>query len=388
MKKVIVTLLAAIIMIASVSFNIKLNADACELPDCQNLFVSTLNETLANSNISEAEVSFRSEKIYDMNLNELGCLYVFYVDDEEGFAISVYHNGGFVISEIFLDTDNPYDGCPGLKVYPSVSVYVYYYNGQFCDANSKLPFSEEAVDLLSEVTFRGGEEPVVSTSQTIYYSYRSESHYWLCAYPPDYIGIPGYTNICVAIAAGNIVGYWDRFNVNLMPNFDPGELWNGEYYYYSYDSAINSMIAQLALLMNGGNGTTVAQCQTGLSSYCTSAGYTASYTTVMSNGSFDYNAAKDQIDDGEPILIFSEGFTIYSIYSYPNNGLDSYMGITCTGNHAMAGFGYMDVTYTFSDNTSQTSHFIKVASGQSTLTTGYYNISTHNIDDAFSIYIS
>lgn len=387
MKKALVTTLTAILMLATGNAGGTV-AKACDIPQCRNLFTTTLNKLLEDNNITEADVSYVTEKVYDMEFNELGCLYDFTVDETSGFALMIYYEGRFEISEIYLDAENPYENCNGIKVYPATSLYLYFENGNYYDALTDLPYTDEAVASISDMAFRGGDEDIESASQRIYYTYHNVVEDWLCANHPNYTGVSGINNICVAIAAGNIIGYWDRFNPNLIADFEPGELWNGMYFYDPAGAEVDDSIRQLAADMGAGNGTTVAECKSGMTTYCKRAGYSISYGNLMSWGSFNYTAAKKKFAAGEPIMIFSQGFTVYMFMPSEENNYDSYMGITCRGNHAMAGFGYMEVSYTFSDGSTDSAEYIRVASGQGILKEGYYNIKTHKINDAFSVKIS
>ena len=391
MKKTLITTLVAILSMATVLFGAFTPAYACELSECQNLFTSTLNSLIESTGIDVAEVSYVTEKVYDMNLNDLGCLYDFTVNETAGFAIMIYYEGQFEIAEIFLDATNPYKDCSGIKVYPSTSLYLYYTDGNFYDANTDLPYSDGAVATLSENTFCGGGE-VVFNNHAVNYIYRSFNEatdmYLLCGAHPDYVGISGINNICVPIAASNVIGYWDRFKPNLIPNYEPGSLWNGIYFYDADRGPADDCTRQLATDMNAGSGTTVSECKSGMTTYCNRAGYSITYSSLMSNGSFNYTLAKNKLLAGQPVMIFSQGFSAYEIFPNEEEGNDAYIGITCNMNHAMAGFGFMSITYTLLDGTVTTLDFIRVATGQSVHSAGYYNIRTHTINDAFSVNIT
>ncbi|MCL2798153.1 MAG: hypothetical protein FWD58_08900, partial [Firmicutes bacterium] len=57
--------------------------------------------------------------------------------------------------------------------------------------------------------------------------------------------------------------------------------------------------------------------------------------------------------------------------------------------HAMAGFGYNEVTYTLTNGTTRTDTYIQVATGLGSKTKGYYNIYYNTqIDECFAITIS
>ena len=396
MKKLTVSFLTAVTLTASsLTAGVSVQAKACELPACSNLFTDTIDGLLSQNGVFNADVIYSTEKLYDLQQQEVGCLYDFSVNGENGYAVLVNNEGEFCISEVFLNAENPYKNVRGVKTYPAVSVYMDYFEGQYFDAETGVPYTEAAIETLSEKSFNGGESSVSADAYRVYYQSRTaldDGSYLMCGQHPTYVGIEGYQNICVSIAASNIIGYWDRFKPNLISDFEPGELYNGIYFYSGNCSETDATTRQLAIDMNAGNGTSVAECKSGMTTFCERAGYSVSFTnltkwSVFTGKTFDYTAAKQKMRSGEPILIFSEGFSAYEISENIANSYDTYIGLTCDANHAMAGFGYLDVTYTFSDGTTETDNFIRVATGQTLQTEGYYNIKTHTINDAISVNI-
>ncbi len=388
MKKVITAVVAAALAVSPVYIGGLQSAEACENTECRTLFVETLNNLLEDNAIVNAEISAETEKVYDMELRELGCLYDFTVNGTEGFAMMIYFDGRYEISEAYLDAENPYEDCNGIKVYPAAGLYLCYEEGEYYDTVTDAVVCEEAVAELKDIAYSASGGEVVWTSEYVQYTYRSEVYHNVCSRPPQYRGISGINNICVPIAAGNIVGYWDRFYPDLIPDYEPGIAMYGEYFYNLQNDDVDDMIRQLASDMGAGSGTTIREFKSGMTAFCNRAGYSVQYSSIMSFGSFNYSAAKSAIDSGLPIIIFSQGFTVYMVYDDAENSRDVYSGLTCDANHAMAGFGYLDVTYTYADGSTGTTNFIKVASGQIDLTSGYFNIKTHIIDDAYSVTIS
>lgn len=386
MKNKILSLVAAVAMIITANIVTFQSAKACERAECRDLFTATLNELLEENGIGNSDLTVQTEKVYDLNLNELGCLYDFTVNETSGYALMIEMGGVFEVSEIFLDAKNPYANCDGIKIYPSVATYLYNLNGKFYDAKTGIEISEDVIDQISDKAFYGGT--VVSDTKTVVYETRTADSWKMCVAPPKYEGISGYTNICTAIAAGNVIGFWDRFHENLIPDYTAYRELNGKYMYKFQGSEVSECIRQLAVDMNGGNGTTVAECKSGMTTYCKRAGYSISFNKTMSWGSFNYSSAKTKMKNGEPILLFSQGFSVYELYERPDDSKDIYSGYISTGNHAMVGFGYFDVTYTFADGTNSSSSYLQISSGQHDLLFGYFNVKAHQIDDAYGVKIS
>ena len=107
----------------------------------------------------------------------------------------------------------------------------------------------------------------------------------------------------------------------------------------------------------------------------------------MSGGSFNYNAAKQQIVNGEPIALFLQNCTVGTIQQ--NSGNDYIDYIVATGDHVMAGFGYKEVTYTLTGGNTRVDYYIAVASGVSLKVRGFFNINYNTqIDNAYSLLVT
>ena len=386
MKNKLLTLVTAVAIIAIANIGTLQAALACERAECRDVFSATLDELLDQNGIENPNIAIRTEKIYDLELNELGCLYDFTVNGTSGYALMIEMDNVFEVSEIIFGATNPYADCEGIKVYPSVATYLYNLNGKYYDAKTKIEIPEDTLAQMSEKAFYGGS--VVKDTKIIVYKTRTADSWKMCVAPPKYEGIVGYNNICTAIAAGNVIGFWDRFCENLIPDYTAYRELNGRYMYKMQSTEVSECIRQLAIDMNGGNGTTVTECKSGMTTYCKRAGYSISFSKTMSWGSFNYSSSKTKMKNGEPILLFSQGFSVYDTLADPDNNKDVYSGYISTGNHAMVGFGYIDVTYTFADGSSSSSSYLQIASGQNDLPFGYFNVKAHQIDDAYSVKIS
>ena len=84
-NKIIASVFAALLLAPSVNA-LKAGA-AVRYDELDNLFQATLNGILGYENVEEASISAEKEILYDINLEELGVLYSFRCDEQEGFAI-------------------------------------------------------------------------------------------------------------------------------------------------------------------------------------------------------------------------------------------------------------------------------------------------------------
>ena len=205
------------------------------------------------------------------------------------------------------------------------------------------------------------------TSHTdISYTNKSLDYYYLAASYPSYTYSPA-VGACASIAAGNIIGYYDRFDENLIPNHvSGGNIGDTEYFMYNIeDEYVNATIKKLYSYITGdGYGATEDDFKRGLTQFCTEKGKNIQFYSCMSGSSFDYEKTKNYIEAGYPIALFLSGYNIGDIFAFENR--DSVLYDLSDGNHIMIGFGYETYHY-ITNNGPETYEYINVASGM------YYN---------------
>lgn len=202
------------------------------------------------------------------------------------------------------------------------------------------------------------------------------------------------TNCCAPLAGINIVGFYDRWCENLIPNYEPGMLFgNGTYQYFPDmgKTAPRNVLKQLYSLMKTGElgGTTSTNFKNGLKAYVNSVGYNLSYSSFYNNKtSVDLQKLTSAIDNNKI------GLLMCSEYNYVNDIVynDSHAHITKRNNstaHMMMVYGY--VTYTFyKDNAIiRTDTFLNVCSSYSSGDVGYMQLYDYSkIDEALIISIT
>lgn len=226
-------------------------------------------------------------------------------------------------------------------------------------------------------------------TRTVSYTNKSESNKSLALKNPTYL-IPGVT--CVPNAAICLIGYYDRYHDNLIPNFTAGRSYGNLYMYLSPDSNVQSAAIQLAYDMGVSNpatdGVTITNFKNGMQNYCGEKSLSVSFTSCMSWGSFDYNKAKAQLNANVPLIVFMGEFGV-SVINAGNNNVDTVTTYTANAAHAMAVFGYTEITYTLSNGATKTDKYLRVANGLSGIVCELVNIELNNtFDDAYAVTIN
>lgn len=383
MKKKLFVIALAVGLLAA-NFTVISTASALSVDKCDEVFAQALSEFMADEGYGSQTIAADKQIVYDMGLEELGVLYTFTAGGEDGYAVVVDSTEGCTLSECFFGAENPYSGVEGTKVYAGPMIYLGYEDGEYTLGGEALS-DEEVADIADTAYAASGS--FTTSSETVYYTYRSYDGYALASQYPKYTEV-GLASACAPIAGGNLIGYYDRFCTNLIPNFTPGISVNDSIYIYSgQNSTINEMIYDLYDDMGTTSiGTTYDQFISGMQTYCSRAGYTFSYSDCMSGGSLDYSYVKSEIDAGRPVALFVSQYTVSTVSL--KDGYDSITNLHGTGNHVMAGFGYYDITYTLSSGGTQNSRYVAVATGLGRQSTGYFNIDRDTtINNACSINI-
>lgn len=223
------------------------------------------------------------------------------------------------------------------------------------------------------------------TSQTINYVSRQVSTKTLAIRFPTYIYSPA-VGACACIAGGNVLGFFDRYDENLIPNHTSGTAIGNTFSYSIQDSAVKDVIEQLYDLMGtSSTGTTESGFIKGITDYCTAKNKTVTFTSCMSNGSLNFSLVKSYLESNQPIILFLSGYNVAELMESSNQ--DTFYYLESTANHVMVGFGYKEYKYTLSAG-AQTINCINVASGIVERSSGLFNINYKTkINDALAINI-
>ncbi len=217
------------------------------------------------------------------------------------------------------------------------------------------------------------------TSKTL-----TESHSLALMYPNyNYSPAPGS---CGSIAGANVIGFYDRYDENLIPNHVSGTLFGNTYLYELEDAAVIATIQTLYEYMGTEHvGTTEDEFINGMTRYCTEKGKKISFTSCMSSKSFTYTSAKQKMKSNQPIVLFLSGYNTAILTTEGNTDTVNYL--ISTANHIMIGFGYEVYCYSTADGTI-TYEYINVSTGLDTATRTLFNINYKTkINDALAVNI-
>jgi len=382
MKKLIyIVLIAAIMGLSGIGIASVAYAAVSEVV-CDEVFIRTVDELYSSE---QSTITAQKEVLYDIALEPLGYLYLFDLNDEDNYAIVINSSGIYECAEIYGNAASPYGKLQGLKIYVTAFVYWVYDNDEFYCVNG-LRVSDDMFAYFTERAYFAITSNVNST-EVITFASRSESKSELAARVPQYTGI----GACVPIAGGNIIHFYTRYCANLMPGFTPGSSLGNGYLYKLTTTEITALVNQLAIDMGTGSngGTTIPQFMAGMNTYVGRQGYSTAYASCMTNGflsNLNYTAAKQKFGANQPLVIFCGAWTAATLsVSGSQETIDTYVGST---SHAMASFGYKDITYVFANGTTRADSYLQVSSGLTTRPTGYCRVGgLTTIEDAYAINI-
>lgn len=395
MKKVFI--FAACMLLAAVFCYKKVNISAKAMPvlnDCYDqIFFNTVDYVI--NEVYGFAVDFIAEKelVYDIKLDPLGYIYEFSVQNNNGYAFVINLNSQIGLAELHFNEASPFSHClygeeDSLKrIFITNSFYGYYSHGKFYLTNDNLEFLPE---MFNDTAVYGTGYDLVSTNQNVYYKTKTQTEsYTMAQRYPSFADMEDKENACVPISAVNILQYWDRYKVNLIPNYEPGQ---GRGVMYSYKTSNNTLMAlgnELYDLMQtniNGVGTSIRQFKEGMDVYCGAKGYSVQYESCMGQQAIDYELAKQKMQSGKPLIIFLDPFEVSSIIAA--DGYDIIKLERGRAAHSVVGFGYKTISYTLQDDSIRTDQYICVNSGLSNGAIAYLNIDFNNtFDEVYAINI-
>lgn len=363
-------------------------AQAYSYEESDAVFIETVQDLLGDNYVeSNLDVVANKEVVYDINLNELGVLYDFIIDNQSGYAIVVNRLGYYEVEELFFDAKNPYRNIEddSYRIFVCPLTYITYTNGNYYNESKEI-ISDDIFERLCAKAYGSNGYTITFSSETINFISRNESGYELAKRLPSNREVPNLKNDCVPVAGANIIQYWDRFATNLIPDFTPGAGANKNYFYKEKSTQVNDVTAQLYKDMETTNtGTTIDKFKKGMTTYTKRQGYNITFTSSMVSYKFNYDIAKSIFLKDQPMILFVDVCTTTTMENLSNSvNLEN---MTINGAHAMAAFGYKEIEYNLT-NGRRTDYYLRVATGLSQRPNGYLNVNNVDmIDDAYGVTI-
>lgn len=390
-KKILAILTIAVMLFASMG---GLSAFAfVSLEECDKCFQATMNALLDRDDVEGNSITAVRKPVYDLFLLHMGYVYEFELAEGEGYAIIICDEGNYVAQEVMPHSQSPYAevGEEELCVFVNSMSYYKAVDGKICDITDGEEISAEAFDFLKEnAVFYKNEQlkdPEYVTVEIHYSTYEMDT-YGMAFRTPMFCG-PGISSGCAAVAGGNLIGYFDRYYEDLIPNHAAGR-YISEYYAYNYaDNYVDEAIKTLYQDMNGTeNGISEENFKSGLKTYCARKGLSCDFNSLMSWGKLDYDSVKSSMHNNKPVALLLNTYNNCDIRMYNDQNEHDFVYTNYFGNHVMVGFGYRVMTYNMPDGNKERYRFIYVATGFGNPKDAYFNIDySTNIVSAYGVNI-
>lgn len=225
-------------------------------------------------------------------------------------------------------------------------------------------------------------------TETVSYTSKEESYIETVNAVPLYTQISDLPNSCGPTGGAIIVGFYDKYYENLIPNFVPN-LSSGKYKKNDRVAVPNLMRDLYTLMRTNIDDVGVGQgdCMDGLETYVKNKGYSISYSNIKSNNTVNASYFTSAINRNEPALIFCSKMDLYIVTT--NSNVDSISYTTYTGGHVVVGYGLYSVKYYNGDNQFRSDTYIRVATGLSGVEHGFLKVaSTDWCNAAYSVDIN
>lgn len=235
----------------------------------------------------------------------------------------------------------------------------------------------------------------VSANYTIEYDYYVEHNEYLVGCAPSLMdGGSGYTNNCTSVAATNVVAFYDRYYPNLIPDYEPGYVVNGYYWYYPNlgSSAIATLHATLYDYIGVNSvaaGATENDVKNGLKRYINEKGYSVTYSSMYESATtVNLTKVQQMVNNNQVALVFFAGYHFIYGFSTTDN-VRTVIRMTSDAGHAMMIFGYFTVDYYKNNQKFLTETYLEASSCNQFGDQGYIKLNDYGtIVDAVLVAVS
>lgn len=239
-----------------------------------------------------------------------------------------------------------------------------------------------------------GISTIYTTTETFSYSTKTTESYFINTSVPAYYDTANRDYTCAPVAGANLIGFYDRYFPDLVPDIATGYARGTRYNYYAmsrYETQLQSLINDLATRMGTDtDGTTKSEFITGLSSYVASRNLSATFTNITQEVTnafvLDLDQAVAQLKNGNPIAFFTSGV---NFTTFTDTGSSVSMTIkSANDNHIFVAYGYQKVIYyDASGNVLRKYISFSTSSGENGLK-GYYVLNNNMIvESALAVHI-
>ncbi len=200
------------------------------------------------------------------------------------------------------------------------------------------------------------------SSEIVNYTRKEVSYVETVKGVPFYYQYSAYPNSCGPVAGAIIVGFYDAYYENLIPDYYPF-FSNGSYKRMDF-TYISKLTGELYTLMRTNVddvGVSEEDCKNGLRAYVNKQGYNLSYSNVKGYNTVNENAYVSAIENNQPVLLFCDkmDLTVISVAST----YDKIVKSAFNSAHIAVGFGLYTIKYYNGDNNFRTDKYLRIATG-------------------------
>lgn len=239
------------------------------------------------------------------------------------------------------------------------------------------PFGRKTVAAEASRFCGYGEQAAYASleSEFINYTRKEETYIETAGGAPLYYQTSDYPNSCGAVGGAMVVGFYDRYYTDLIPDYDP---MTPKGTYKRTDRVyIPQLIGELYTLMRTNVddvGVSQADCLSGLSTYISNHGRTMSYSSVANSNRINETAYVNAINANKPMLLFCSKMDLHYVANGSN--MDEVGKTTLNGAHIAIAYGYIELKYYNESGLFRTDKYLQVGTGLSGSLTGYLKMNT------------
>ena len=259
-----------------------------------------------------------------------------------------------------------------------------------CCSFAFVPTQKASADSVSETRYYDAPGVMVAsgTDETITYTRKEDTEIMFPYAVPNYY-TNTYSNACGPVAGANIVGYYDKYYEDLIPNYTAYYTANGRYRRPD-TTYVPALIGELYTLMQTNVvdvGVSEAECLDGLQDYVEGKNHSLTYTNIKPL-SFNMVAYKNAMNNQVPVLLFCESTELVNMRQ--SERMDECIFIISSSAHIVVGYGYREIKYYDENDVNfRTDVYLHVATGWVTNSSGYLKANNTNwLNSAYAVNVS
>lgn len=228
----------------------------------------------------------------------------------------------------------------------------------------------------------------VNSSENVPFTKRETEYKEIKNAIPRYNQLSALPNSCGATAGAIVVGFYDKYYENLIPNYT-SYVSSGTY--KGNDSTyIPQLMRELYTLMRTNVddvGVSEQDCLNGLKAYVNAKSLNLTYRSVKSFNKVNESLYLDAVNNNLPTLLFCDKMDMYNLS--PADTYDVVVKTSLEGAHVAVGYGIYTVKYYNGNSVYRTDKYLCVATGLGLMSTCYLKMNaTDWCNAAYSVTIN